>query len=275
MVIPATRQAPTRTVVDGGRRIRRDRALWAGSWCKIAGPSSIPRFIYFTVLPPDGATLVPGQVPLISPDGQRIVLNVSEPSGRSALYLRALASSEVDIVLDTALAIWPFWSLDSQSIGFFADGKLYTIWLGDTTPRVITDGTVAAWWLRGAGMASIRFTKFNNDRIFRDSPLLVAQATAVTTTTAATTVHTGGRSFFPTGRDLLYYVPRSARPDVRGLYLAGLHGIWRRSGGNDQHRSLRSARISALSSVRFTRCAILRRHARRVVGNAGGRRRDS
>ena len=221
-------------------RAKRQRGLWLIAAAAMVGtvlltgwqlvqnrrPIVDPAIHRLTVLPPDGATLVPGQVPLISPDGQRIVLNVSEPSGRSALYLRALASSEAQIVPGTALAIWPFWSPDSQSIGFFADGKLKTIRLGDTTPRVITDAPLprgGSWSRDGV----ILFTKFNNDRIFRIAAA-GGEVTAVTTIDRSNESAHWWPQFLPDGQHFLYYVSSSARPDVRGLYLAGLDGTRRR-----------------------------------------------
>jgi Tol biopolymer transport system component len=179
-----------------------------------------------TVLPPEGATLVPGQVPLISPDGQRIVLNVSAASGSNALYARTLDSAEAQIVPGTHEAIWPFWSPDSQSIGFFAEGKLKTIRLGELTPRVITDAPMprgGSWSRDGV----ILFTKFNNDRIYRVAAAGGA-VTAVTTIDRRSENAHWWPQFLPDGQRFLYFVSSSGRSDIGGVYLANLDGSRRR-----------------------------------------------
>ncbi len=60
---------------------------------------------------------------VISPDGQRVVFSASV-KGQTQLFLRDLASPEVVPVDDTENGFFPFWSPDSQTIAFFAGGKL-------------------------------------------------------------------------------------------------------------------------------------------------------
>lgn len=178
-----------------------------------------------TLFPPKGTTLVPGQVPVISPDGRRVALVVSETSGPSVLYVRALDVSEARVVSGTQLATSPFWSPDSRSIGFFAEGKLKTVALGDTAPRVICDAPFArggSWSRDGV----ILFTRFNNDRISR-VPADGGVPAPVTSIELASENGHWWPQFLPDGRHFLYYVG-SGRLDVRGVYVGALDGSKRR-----------------------------------------------
>jgi DNA-binding winged helix-turn-helix (wHTH) protein/Tol biopolymer transport system component len=72
--------------------------------------------------PPDST---PGYL-TISPDGRRLVVGMGS-GGKIQLYVRSLDSPEYRPLPGTDRAREPFWSPDSRSIGFFAEGKLKTI----------------------------------------------------------------------------------------------------------------------------------------------------
>jgi Tol biopolymer transport system component/tRNA A-37 threonylcarbamoyl transferase component Bud32 len=59
----------------------------------------------------------------LSPDGRQLAF-VSMSDAKTRLWLRPLGSGRAQPLLGTDGASYPFWSPDSQSIGFFADGKL-------------------------------------------------------------------------------------------------------------------------------------------------------
>ena len=64
----------------------------------------------------------------LSPDGKQLVAAVRDNSGKSFLWLRALdEAGEGRALPGTEGGGDPFWSPDSQSIGFFAGGKLKRI----------------------------------------------------------------------------------------------------------------------------------------------------
>ena len=62
--------------------------------------------------------------PALSPDGKWIVFGGKPSDGKSLLYLRKLDSTKSQPLAGTEGASYPFWSPDSASIAFFADGKL-------------------------------------------------------------------------------------------------------------------------------------------------------
>ncbi|HET9326802.1 MAG TPA: protein kinase [Candidatus Eisenbacteria bacterium] len=60
----------------------------------------------------------------ISPDGRMVVFSASDSAGNSQLWLRSLDALAARALPGTDNAAMPFWSANSKSIGFFADGKL-------------------------------------------------------------------------------------------------------------------------------------------------------
>ena len=73
----------------------------------------------------------------LSPDGQMLAFAATDASGKTSLWIRALSSSEAQRIEQTEGALLPFWSPDSQSVGFWADSKLKKVrWQGGV-PEVI------------------------------------------------------------------------------------------------------------------------------------------
>jgi eukaryotic-like serine/threonine-protein kinase len=85
-----------------------------------------------SLLPPTG-TISSGPL-AFSPDGGRIAF-VAEKSGRRVLYVRALDSLEPRPLPGTENALYPFWSPDGRSLGFFTQTKLKRIDLAGGSPR--------------------------------------------------------------------------------------------------------------------------------------------
>jgi serine/threonine protein kinase len=63
----------------------------------------------------------------LSPDGTKMVLVARDASGKSILWIRSLDRLAAEPLAGTESPSFPFWSPDSRSIGFFADGKLKKI----------------------------------------------------------------------------------------------------------------------------------------------------
>ena len=93
-----------------------------------SAPPAAP--IRFEIRAPEGArsAWLPTHLPFgVSPDGSRIVLAALGSDGQSALWVRSLADLSAVALKGTQGASAPFWSPDSRSIAFFADGKLKRI----------------------------------------------------------------------------------------------------------------------------------------------------
>jgi serine/threonine protein kinase len=63
----------------------------------------------------------------ISPDGKLLAFSGIDSTSRTKLWIRKLNSNESKILPGTDKARYPFWSKDSRSIAFFADGELKKI----------------------------------------------------------------------------------------------------------------------------------------------------
>jgi serine/threonine-protein kinase len=70
----------------------------------------------------------------LSPDGSSLVV-VAICGGTRALWVRSLATGAMRQLPGTGNALYPFWSPDGQSLGFFAEGRLKRIDLASGTVR--------------------------------------------------------------------------------------------------------------------------------------------
>src|SRR3984893_17249726 len=90
-------------------------------------PTAQPTLRLAVNLPP-GGSLAQNQTAVLSPDGQMVVMRLVDAEGKARLWIRRLSSDTAQPMLDTDGAINPFWSPDSQYVGFFAiDGKVRKI----------------------------------------------------------------------------------------------------------------------------------------------------
>ena len=91
-----------------------------------------------SIVMPPGHTLRDGPSVAISRDGRRVAY-VAERDAVARLFVRDLAEANAHVLVETGQPQEPFFSPDSESIGFFADGKLKTIGVAGGTPLVLCD----------------------------------------------------------------------------------------------------------------------------------------
>lgn len=107
------------------------------SWSDIAPPPDLR-----IASPPDRGGSA------IAPDGNRVLISGIDSQGGLRLYLRDLRKGDIRPIADTHGAGFPFWSPDSRSIAFFAEGKLKRIEIDGTRATVIAsdvDGRGGTW----------------------------------------------------------------------------------------------------------------------------------
>ncbi|HXI11162.1 MAG TPA: protein kinase [Thermoanaerobaculia bacterium] len=155
---------------------------------------------------------------MISPDGKRIVMVVKSKNGQS-LAVRDLSTGETKALAGTNSALFPFWSPDSETVGFFANGKLQTVPALGGAIQTLCDapeGRGGSWGSRG----EIVFTPNIREPIFKVSenggqPVRV-------TDNQGTATHRNP-SFLPDGKTFLHVVRDDPRKP-NGVFAASMDG---------------------------------------------------
>jgi len=210
----------------------RRAVLWAAGAATISGlglwlsrrmgRSAMPQAVYVTI------QLLEGQVadnpgaelgaPVIAPDGSAIVVPLKTAEG-TFLFVRRLESAQLTRLEGTQRCEYPFWSPDSQHIGFFADAKLKRIPVAGGSATVLCDAANprgASWGAKGV----ILFAP-NLQGLFRvgesgGNPTMVTQLDR----TVGENSHRFP-VFLPDGSRFLYFT-RTDDPDKRGIYLGSI-----------------------------------------------------
>jgi serine/threonine protein kinase/Tol biopolymer transport system component len=140
--------------------------------------------------------------PVLSPDGSSIAFAATGADGRTGLWVRPTNGLEARALPATEGAIFPFWSPDSRSLGFFAESKLKTIELDGGSAQIICDvplGRGGAWGPGGV----ILFSPAPSTALMRVS---ASGGTPVPVTTVDPALYTSHRwpFFLPDGKHFLY-----------------------------------------------------------------------
>jgi Tol biopolymer transport system component len=175
----------------------------------------------FAVAPPDRATFpTTNQVAAISPDGRRIAFVANTHDGKTLLWVRPLDTQEPQALADTDGAKLPFWSPDSRSIGFFAQGKLKRIDASGGASQTISDapnGDGGSWNMDGV----IVFAPKGRNPLLRVSAAGGgASPVSVLETMQGSESHCCP-SFLPDGRHFVFSVD-SERSGRSGVYVRSL-----------------------------------------------------
>jgi serine/threonine protein kinase/Tol biopolymer transport system component len=157
----------------------------------------------------------------MSPNGQMLAY-LASINGRSMLWLRSLMTGDARPLIGTDGASFPFWSPDSQSIGYFANERLYRIDTDGGSLTALTPapvGTGGTWSRNGI----ILFTSVPDAPISR-----VSAAGGSADIVPGSDPRAGGNrfpQFLPDGRHYLYFM---AGAGERGVYAGVLDGSERR-----------------------------------------------
>jgi Tol biopolymer transport system component len=214
----------------GGPR-RRERLVWIAALVLLAIVAAAMAVLALRPRPvaPDPERRVeittpptPDEVSIaLSPDGEKVAF-VASTDGRPQLWLRSLRSGVARPLAGTDGATFPFWSPDSQSIGFFANERVNRIDIDGGSFRVLARAPVpagGAWSRDGV----ILYPPVPDAPIFR-----VSAAGGDTTMLPGARPGQGGNrfpQFLPDGRRFLYYM---ADVSSRGVYVGSLDGPERR-----------------------------------------------
>jgi Tol biopolymer transport system component/tRNA A-37 threonylcarbamoyl transferase component Bud32 len=94
-------------------------------------------------LVPTSDYLNPGTpgLPVVAPNGLRLVFPATNTDGKNLLWVRSLDSLAIQPIAGTEDGTFPFWSPDSRLIAFFSQGKLKKIDPSGGSPQVLCDAT--------------------------------------------------------------------------------------------------------------------------------------
>ena len=149
----------------------------------------------------------------ISPDGRRYVYVASGPDGKQLLWLHPIDAASPRALAGTEGATYPFWSPDSESIGFFADDRLKRIDVAGGPPQTLS-GAVLPKGGSWGGTGDIVFAAGDGRELYRLRP--GGQPTAVPGDGINT--YRVWPSFLPDGRTIVYF----GRREKPGIYVSVL-----------------------------------------------------
>lgn len=186
------------------------------------------RVIRTVIAPPEGTSFrLTGDLagpPVLSPDGAYVAFSAAASDGKVVLWVRPTDKLEAHAMAGTDDVIFPFWSPDSKSLGFFADGKLKTIDLNGGSPQSICDapqGRGGSWGPNGV----VLMTADTQAPIVRVN---VNGGAPIAVTKLDRTRHTSHRwpFFLPDGKHFLYLAINhdSAQSEKDEVYFASLDG---------------------------------------------------
>ncbi len=164
-------------------------------------------------------------VPAISPDGTRLAYRARRADGLPVLWVRDLTRDAPVPLPGTDDARYPFWSPDSQHVGFFADSALKRVPADGGPVQVIVSGA----GLMGAGGASwapdgtVLYNFSNVTGLFR-IPATGGEPVPVTTPRGIDWTHSFP-SFLPDGRHFLFTdvtVTTRAESSEQGIFVGSL-----------------------------------------------------
>ncbi len=177
-----------------------------------------PTRLFFA--PPERTTLA-GSI-AVSPDGRHLAFVTTTPQGGSALWVRPLDSITARALPETEGALHPFWSPNSQFLGFFADKKLKKIRVEGGPPQTlgtVFDARGGTWNRHGI----ILYAPNVGDRLYQIPEGGGAPAPVTSLNQSRQESSHQWPYFLPDGRRFLYLV-WSAQAEARGIYLGSLDG---------------------------------------------------
>jgi serine/threonine protein kinase len=176
-------------------------------------PAAVTRF----VIPSPESAGFEGS-PVISPDGRLLLINISDASGKTSFWLRALDSLDGRPLAGMEGGSLPFWSPDSRSIGFFAAGKLKKMDISGGPAQTLCDGGSNGAWSRDG---IIIFSQNLWEGLYRIPAAGGVPAPATALDKSRNEIAHAWPYFLPDGRHFLYFA-RSAQREKSAIFVGSL-----------------------------------------------------
>jgi serine/threonine protein kinase len=175
-------------------------------------PPAKPELVEFPILPPEGSSFTRRAVEFaVSPDARHVAF-VATSKAESSLWVRSFGAADPRPLPGTEGARNPFWSPDSQSIGFFAGNQVKTVQASGGSPVVSVPWSGSFPWPGARGGFTPAGTWNSHDVIVfgpsTDGNLYQINVKKGGTPTPVTTQETTAAhrwpSFLPDGQHFLY-----------------------------------------------------------------------
>ena len=198
----------------------------AGMWLALRPSGAPPGRLVAAIAPPTGAEFVvtgdAGGPVILSPDGRSAAFVATSAAG-PMLHVQSLETGITKVVNGTERAMFPFWSPDNKSLGFFASGKLMIADLDGASPRALadaSDGRGGAW----ASDGTIVFTPFTQAGLMR-IPAVGGAPSPVTTLKPPYTTHRWP-AIHPDGKHVIYVAATHSMPESpdTAIFMTSLDG---------------------------------------------------
>jgi eukaryotic-like serine/threonine-protein kinase len=154
---------------------------------------------------------------VVSPDGRALAFVLTDASGKSMLWLRALDQLGARSLPGTEGAQFPFWSPDGRFLGFATDRHLKTVDVRSGNIDTLGDAPGGGTW----STQGVILYMTSEPGQFR-----IVDASSRSVTTISPAVSGSPRpylqwpQFLPDGRHFLYYVPTPV--EGRGVYIGSI-----------------------------------------------------
>jgi Tol biopolymer transport system component len=182
-----------------------------------------PHPLRVSILPPDQHSFDPLSIAL-SPDGTKLAFVATVAGLAPQLWVRPLDSTAAQPLAGTEDASFPFWSPDSRSLGFFAQGKLRVIDASGGAVQTLADAAQprgGAWGTDG----TILFTPNPTSPLLRIPAAggTPSQAMRQDKAAASTATITAQRwpAFLPDGRHFIFFQFSRGDQGARGAIHLG------------------------------------------------------
>jgi len=179
--------------------------------------------IRFQVSLPDKMDMDWFDLPVISPDGQRLILAGRASDGVRHLWLRSLDSLTTQMLPGTEGAFMPFWSPDSRSIAF-SDGERLKVVDAVGGPAVTLCNACypgSGDWNKDGVILFSEFLSGSTPGIFRVSAAGGESRPVLQLDKSRSETDQMGPNFLPDGQHFLY-VSHSTDAGKSGIYIASL-----------------------------------------------------
>jgi Tol biopolymer transport system component len=202
------------------RRKTREKAAWVvaalaliaagtATWGYVQRKPAPAILARFDIATPEDLTSV--DMPRVSPDGRYIAFNATDATGKARIWLRPINALTAHPLEGTEGTTRPFWSPDSQFLGFFAEGKLKKVGVAGGPPQKVCDAPTGAdgtWSSQGV----ILYDGVIGDPIERVPAAGGTPVDEVKPDPARKEINVGWPAFLPDGQHYLY-MARGQKPE--------------------------------------------------------------